>query len=78
MVEADMATRRYHVTVDADGNCRAEDVPPGQYRLHVTISTRDEFTAFTVQPKQVEVPPIDGDRTDEPLDVGLILVEQRE
>jgi hypothetical protein len=78
VLESMSAAREYYVTVDADGNFRAEDVPEGRYKLFISISTGTELRVFTTEPEQIEVPPIDGGRSDEPLDVGLIRVEPRD
>ena len=61
-----------------DGTIRADDVPPGQYRLKLTFSadpiygqgTSIERMAFLT--KQFVVPPINGEQTDVPLDLGTL------
>jgi len=69
---ADGLTQKYYqdVEVSADGRFRVDRLPPGQYQMTgVPIDSRaDHF----------EVKPIDGGKTDDPLDLGDLKVGQSE
>jgi beta-lactamase regulating signal transducer with metallopeptidase domain/peroxiredoxin/protocatechuate 3,4-dioxygenase beta subunit len=62
-----------------DGTIRAEDVPPGEYRLRLTFSADPirgpggaglDRVAFAT--RQFTIPPIPGGRSDEPFDLGVL------
>jgi len=66
--------RTYVVDVAPDGTFRAEDIPAGDYALHIEVARRGEqlgrasghaSTSFTV-------PPIPAGRSDKPLDLGEV------
>jgi RNA polymerase sigma factor (sigma-70 family) len=73
------AAHAYGFSIDSDGSFRADDVLPGTYELNATLQSTLGFWGpagkgrIRAQCKQsVEVKPIPGDRTDQPLDVGTI------
>jgi len=61
-----------------DGTIRAEDLPPGDYRLSLSYSANPltglgrspELTAYAT--KQFTIPEIPGGRSDEPFDLGVL------
>ena len=61
-----------------DGTIRAEDVPPGEYRLTLTYSA-DPIRDRGISPeriahatKQFTIPELPGGRSDEPFDLGVL------
>jgi protocatechuate 3,4-dioxygenase beta subunit len=58
----------YYVSVDRDGGFRIDDVPPGEYALSVRFDNNQ--AAGRLDKVVITVPPMDGNRSDEPLDVG--------
>ncbi len=75
------ARRSYILTVESDGRFRAEDVPAGEYTLEAYINNPvkgdpgewgDLIGRVSME---IVVPPMDGGRSDEPLDIGLVSVE---
>jgi RNA polymerase sigma factor (sigma-70 family) len=71
------ARRWYWFSLDSDGRFRADDVLPGKYELVVAVQStlgflgpagKDRMRAHAK--RSVEVQPIPGGRTDEPLDLG--------
>jgi beta-lactamase regulating signal transducer with metallopeptidase domain/protocatechuate 3,4-dioxygenase beta subunit/peroxiredoxin len=67
-----------------DGTIRAEDVPPGEYRLTLRYSAdpvygpgiQPERVAFAT--KQFIIPEIPGGRSDEPFDLGVLRPKPRQ
>lgn len=66
------------VQLQPDGTLRAEDLPPGEYRLELTYtaaaprerdSVRDRIAYAT---RRFTIPPIPGGRSDEPFDLGVL------
>ena len=66
--------RTYVVDVAPDGTFRAEDIPPGDYALHVEVARRGEQLgrASGHASKSFTVPPIPSGRSDTPLDLGEV------
>ncbi|MCY2952427.1 MAG: hypothetical protein NTU53_10670 [Planctomycetota bacterium] len=64
------------VNIAADGSFRAEDIPPGQHMLRVSSQSVDPTIGSIEVLAEGELaftmPPIPGDRSDEPLDVGTV------
>ena len=64
------------VSIAADGSFRAEDIPPGQHTLRVSSQsvdrTRGRIDVLAEGELAFTMPPIPGDRSDEPLDVGTV------
>jgi len=61
------------VGLSPDGSFRLDDVPPGEYRLSVQVNDRQplgESGPFGRLIHVFTVPPIRGDRSDAPLDLG--------
>lgn len=85
------AVRTYVAAFAEDGTFRIDDVPPGTYRLQLSVFGRagreSLYTggpAFRVEwgggqshglEREVVVPPTIGDRSDEPLDLGVLPLE---
>ncbi len=68
-----------------DGSFRLDDLPPGEYMLRASIQTRESMFADPRTPGQrlvivgslvadFTVPDVPGGRTDEPLDLGVLLL----
>jgi peroxiredoxin len=61
-----------------DGTFRVEDIRPGKYLLRVDLrEPGEEMNRFSARAiarleKQIEVPAFDGERTDEPYNLGVI------
>jgi thiol-disulfide isomerase/thioredoxin len=81
--EVRFASRSYSIVLDRDGSFRVEDVEAGVYDLHVMVDEppRDS-TGFShsrnilgTARRVVTIPPIPGGRSDEPLDLGTILLK---
>ena len=75
-----------HVGVAPDGSFRIDDVPPGEYRLGITVNGKVRFHATVMRGdpgpfgrivKTFTVPPIPGGRSDEPLDLGVMRLQPR-
>jgi len=72
----------YTVKLAADGSFRVEDVEAGTYDLLIVVNEppRDPFgvglghDVLATARREVVVPPMPGDRSDEPLDLGAIPV----
>jgi beta-lactamase regulating signal transducer with metallopeptidase domain/uncharacterized GH25 family protein len=64
---------RFFATVDRDGSFRIDDVPSGVYALDVRFV---EHSAGHVSNSTFQVPPIDGNQADKPLDLGWIALEK--
>jgi peroxiredoxin len=70
--------RSYAVKIEHDGSFRVEDVPAGEYRLHISVyeppAARqcgpDELIGSGIY--DFEVPEMPGGRSDEPLDIGTL------
>jgi RNA polymerase sigma factor (sigma-70 family) len=70
------------IKLEADGSFRAEDVEAGTYDLLIMVNKppRDPFgvglgnDVLATARREVVVPPMTGDRSDEPLDLGAIPV----
>jgi RNA polymerase sigma factor (sigma-70 family) len=70
------------IKLEADGSFRAEDVEAGTYDLLIVVNEppRDPFgvglghDVLATARREVVVPPMPGDRSDEPLDLGAIPV----
>lgn len=69
---------RFSSAVNRDGTFRIDDIPPGEYELTAELSAipNEAVNAF-VPPlgrlkRTFTVPPIEGDRTDTPLDLGTL------
>ncbi len=68
--------RTYVVDVAPDGTFRAEDIPPGDYALHIEVARRGEELgrASGYAGMNFTVPPIPAGRSDKPLDLGEVAV----
>lgn len=72
--------RHYTFRIAVDGTFRIEDVIPGKYDLNVWLEERlsggrpEEFGGYS---GTVEVPPMDEAYSDEPLDVGDLVLKLR-
>jgi hypothetical protein len=69
---------QYAVDFRPDGTFRIEDVPPGSYILKLPFvgnagANASELRAFAR--KDVTVPPIPDERSDEPLDIGTLALD---
>ena len=81
------AIPKYYLEFQPDGSFRADDVLPGQYTLAVSITAPDPMgheAWLNMGPKlggvtnTVVMPPMPGERSDEPLNLGTILVPIKE
>jgi hypothetical protein len=63
----------FSVSVASDGKFRIDDVPAGDYELNLYFSEHD---AGRVSQSPFTVPPMEGERSDEPLDIGEIRLEK--
>jgi len=69
--------------IKADGSFRIDDVPAGTYELMIRVeepnsrNTRDPMQQVGMARTQVVVPEIPGGRSDEPLDVGTVMLQMR-
>ncbi len=76
-------SRQYPIVVQPDGTFRADDVPPGEYALALSVS-KPPASRFAILPAgeqelghvrhEFTVPPMNGDRSDEPLDLGTLVL----
>jgi hypothetical protein len=70
-----MASRRYFLQFDSEGNFRVKDIPPGKYRMTGWLSNPDPAAFATLRrmiaPVDVEITVQDGKT---PLDLGVIKV----
>lgn len=69
--------RQFSIKVHSDGTFRIDDVPAGTYQLVSIASKPDNRSSFSGEAVAVAnldftVPPMAGDRSDEPLDLGSI------
>ena len=67
--------RMYAIILGSDGSFRAEDVPAGRYLLNMPFTSRtsgDQTGRLGLARAVVNVPPIPGGRSDEPLDIGAV------
>ncbi len=64
-----LGLRFSQIQAQPDGAFRAIAVEPGTYTLFVRV---DEDLRHPIRTREVVVPPIPGDRSDEPLDLGTI------
>ncbi|PQO26298.1 carboxypeptidase regulatory-like domain-containing protein [Blastopirellula marina] len=62
----------FTATIDHDGTFRIDDVPPGNYQMTVRFF---EHSPGSLINHPIEVPPIDGVRTDKPLDLGTLQLQ---
>ncbi|MBN1343982.1 MAG: redoxin domain-containing protein [Phycisphaerae bacterium] len=69
--------RSYVADVESDGQFRIDDVPPGDYTGQIEVAKKGEDfgKASGRATLKFTVPPIEGLRTDEPLDLGQIVVK---
>jgi hypothetical protein len=75
------------VALAPDGSFRIDDVPPGEYRLavrangeatvHVALMKRRDPGQFSHLIRNFTVPPVAGERSEEPLDLGALRLEPR-
>jgi hypothetical protein len=75
------------VALASDGSFRLDDVPAGEYRLavrvngesihHVALMRRRDSGPFAHIIRAFTVPPVPGERSDEPLDLGALRLEPR-
>jgi RNA polymerase sigma factor (sigma-70 family) len=78
--KAYLRNRRFHMfPVAPDGRFRIEDITPGSYNLSITAGSTPGLTHPTTRnrvdgtiERDVEVAPIPGGHTDEPLDLGTM------
>lgn len=69
--------RQFSIKVHSDGTFRIDDVPAGTYQLVSVASKPNNKSSFSGEAIAVAnfdftVPPMAGDRSDEPLDIGSI------
>src|SRR5262249_51971905 len=75
------------VALAPDGSFRIDDVPPGEYRLavrvngeptfHVALMRRRDSGPFSHIVRIFTVPPVPGERSEEPLDLGALRLQPR-
>jgi hypothetical protein len=75
------------VALDPDGSFRIDDVPPGEYRLavrvngeatfHVAVMRRRDPGQFSHIIRIFTVPPVPGEQSEKPLDLGAMRLEPR-
>jgi hypothetical protein len=74
--EAIQATRNaspyFNASVNRDGTFRIDDLPAGDYSFSVWF---DRDAPGSIQDFDFEVPALDGSRSDEPLDLGVLTLE---
>ncbi len=63
-----------NASVDRDGTFRIDDVPPGSYRMRVDF---EENRAGSIVNYPFTVPPVDGLRSDEAVDLGTLTLQPR-
>jgi len=73
------AQRNYTVKIEADGSFRADDIPAGEYELHIAINEPLPGNQYGVGgdllgsvTQKVNVPEMPGGRSNEPLDIGTL------
>jgi peroxiredoxin len=69
--------RQFSIKVHSDGTFRIEDVPAGEYQLMSVASEPNNKSSFSGEAMATAhanftVPPMAGDRSDEPLEIGSI------
>jgi hypothetical protein len=62
----------FRVSIDRDGTFLIDDVPPGVYKLSVRFQ---QHAVGELTDHEFSVPLIEGGRTDEPLDLGVLALE---
>jgi hypothetical protein len=67
------ASPYFNASVDRDGKFRIDDMPEGDYELNLYLG---EQYARIVNNHQFTVPPMEDERSDEPLDLGEIRLEK--
>jgi hypothetical protein len=67
------ASPYFNASVHSDGKFRIDDMPAGDYELSVFP---DEHITGMVRRHQFTVPPTEGERSDEPFDLGQIRLEK--
>ena len=76
--EARRDRRAFVAIMQADGSCRINDVPAGDYALAVTLALYGPLGGMGKAIGSLEhrftVPPMPGGRSDEPLDLGTLTV----
>jgi beta-lactamase regulating signal transducer with metallopeptidase domain len=69
----------YCALAEEDGSFRVEDIPSGNYKLYATVPESGSADPMhsSIGRVQIEftVPPIEGERSDEPFDLGTVVVE---
>jgi thiol-disulfide isomerase/thioredoxin len=63
--------RSYIITLQPDGSFRAEDVPPGEYQLWISLGQMTPDGATLELVRNIVVPPAESEGTD-PLDLGTL------
>ncbi len=74
------ATTRVIVNLAPDGSFRIDDVPPGTYRLILRVNdveTGRDHGPFVPIVRTFTVPPMEGGRSDDPLDLGVVPLRVR-
>jgi hypothetical protein len=66
------ASPNFSATVDKDGTFRIDDMPEGNYSLSMPF---DRNAAGGLQNYRFSVPPMEGNRSDQPLDLGVLRLE---
>ena len=66
----------YYVTVDRDGSFRIDDVQAGDYSLSVRFDNVNNNGPGRILNYRLNVPEMDGGRSDEKLDLGTIRLEK--
>lgn len=72
------------VKLQPDGTIRAEDVPPGEYRLSLTFTTDplrvigSSYGRIAYATKQFTIPEIPDGRSDEPFDLGVLRPKRKQ
>ncbi|MFT4588487.1 MAG: protocatechuate 3,4-dioxygenase beta subunit [Limisphaerales bacterium] len=83
--EHESARRDYRLNFEADGSFRIDDVPAGDYELHIAVTEPKngkagynpyaQLTAIAWLNQDVVVPEMPGGRSDEPLDLGTLKLQ---
>jgi hypothetical protein len=63
---------RFTATVDRDGRFRIDDMPTGNYALSVWFN---QNPAGTLRDYHFSIPPMEGNRSDQPLNLGVLRLE---